>query len=805
MFINYLKIALRNLLKHKGYSTINIFGLTLGMACCVLIMLYVQDELSYDRYHANAERIYRVSRQWTNQDGRISLHLGHIAPPFGPLLKSDFPASVLEVTRFLRPGTPLVSYGDHHFQESRFFFADSTVFSIFSWELISGDPMTALAEPNSVIISESTSKKYFGGEDAVGKVLRYNQQEDLKVTGVMRDIPENSHFQADFLCSFISFENAVGAQNLERNWGSNNFATYILTPETFDPAAFMAQLPAFIDKHMGPAPNGNRPSTGTQLNLWPLSSIHLTSHLDSEVEPNSDVTYIYVYSAVALFVLLIACFNFMNLSTAHASRRAKEVGIRKVLGAYRLLLIRQFLGESILISFIALMVALGGVHLLLPWFNAFVAKSLALNYAGNWPGLLALASIAVIVGMAAGVYPAFFLSAFQPASVLKGETARGRAGLKFRSILVVTQFAISIALIVSMGIVYDQLEFMRKKNLGFDKEMIVYLPANSRIREQFAGLRDQLLSQPGITDVTISSRVPSGRLLDSQGGTAEVGGDMRQITSRIADIHVDHNFMKAYRVPFAAGRDFDINLASDSTEAFILNEVSIAAIGWSSAEESIGKRFQYGGRTGKIIGVVRDFHFESLHQKIAPIVFLINPGRFNAVSVRIAAGQAENVLDILKDRWQLLRPSYPFIPQFVDEQFNRQYESEERLGLVFGIFSGLAVVIACLGLLGLASFVAERRTKEIGVRKVLGASIANIVFQLTKQFTLLVLVANLVAWPLAYFVMTSWLDGFAYRTNIGLFTFLFAGALAILVAFLTISYQAIRAAMANPVKSLRYE
>lgn len=805
MFINYLKIALRNLLKHKGYSTINIFGLTLGMACCVLIMLYVQDELSYDRYHANAERIYRVSRQWTNQDGRISLHLGHIAPPFGPLLKSDFPASVLEVTRFLRPGTPLVSYGDHHFQESRFFFADSTVFSIFSWELISGDRMTALAEPNSVIISESTSKKYFGGEDAVGKVLRYNQQEDLKVTGVMRDIPENSHFQADFLCSFISFENAVGAQNLERNWGSNNFATYILTPETFDPAAFMAQLPAFIDKHMGPAPNGNRPSTGTQLNLWPLSSIHLTSHLDSEVEPNSDVTYIYVYSAVALFVLLIACFNFMNLSTAHASRRAKEVGIRKVLGAYRLLLIRQFLGESILISFIALMVALGGVHLLLPWFNAFVAKSLALNYAGNWPGLLALASIAVIVGMAAGVYPAFFLSAFQPASVLKGETARGRAGLKFRSILVVTQFAISIALIVSMGIVYDQLEFMRKKNLGFDKEMIVYLPANSRIREQFAGLRDQLLSQPGITDVTISSRVPSGRLLDSQGGTAEVGGDMRQITSRIADIHVDHNFMKVYRVPFAAGRDFDINLASDSTEAFILNEVSIAAIGWSSAEESIGKRFQYGGRTGKIIGVVRDFHFESLHQKIAPIVFLINPGRFNAVSVRIAAGQAENVLDILKDRWQLLRPSYPFIPQFVDEQFNRQYESEERLGLVFGIFSGLAVVIACLGLLGLASFVAERRTKEIGVRKVLGASIANIVFQLTKQFTLLVLVANLVAWPLAYFVMTSWLDGFAYRTNIGLFTFLFAGALAILVAFLTISYQAIRAAMANPVKSLRYE
>ncbi|HLA69589.1 MAG TPA: ABC transporter permease [Bacteroidota bacterium] len=805
MFSNYLKIAIRNLFKHKGYSFINVFGLTLGMACCILIMLYVQDELSYDRYHTKANRIYRVSRQWMNQDGGISLHLGHIAPPFGPLLRNDFPASVLEVARFLRPGTSLVSYGDHHFQESRFFFADSAVFSIFSWELTGGDPMTALAGPNSVVISESTAKKYFGGEDAMGKVLRLNQQADLKVTGVMKDVPRNSHFQADFLCSFISFENAVGAQNLVRNWGSNNFATYILVPETFDPTAFVAQLPAFLDKHMGAAPNGNLPSAGTQLNLWPLTSIHLFSHLDSEVEPNSDVTYIYVYSAVALFVLLIACFNFMNLSTAHASRRAKEVGIRKVLGAYKQLLVRQFLGESILLSFIALVFALGVVHLTLPWFNVFVEKALAVNYAGNWLGLFALGSIAVIVGVIAGAYPAFFLSAFQPASVLKGETARGKAGLRFRSVLVVSQFAISITLIVSMGIVYDQLEFLRKKNLGFDKEMVVFLPARGQIREQFVALRDQLLSQPGITDVTISSRVPSGRLLDSQGGTAEVRGEMQQITTRIADIHVDHNFMKTYRVPFAAGRDFDVKLASDSTEAFVLNEASIAGIGWPSAEEAIGKRFQYGGRTGKVIGVVRDFHFESLHQKIAPIVFLINPGRFNVVSVRIAAGHAERVLSILKDRWQLLRPNYPFIPQFVGDQFNRQYESEERLGQVFGIFSGLAVVIACLGLLGLASFVAERRTKEIGVRKVLGASAGNIVFQLTKQFALLVLIANLVAWPLAYSIMTWWLNGFAYKTSIGLMTFFLAGVLALLVAFLTISFQAIRAAMTNPVKALRYE
>lgn len=805
MLSNYLKVALRNLLRHKGYSFINVFGLAIVMACCVLIMLYVQDELSYDRYHENADRIYRISRQWMNSDGKVSLHLGHIAPPFGPLLRNDFPGTVLNVVRFIRPGTPLLSYGEKHFQESRFFFVDSTVFSIFSWELIKGDPAKVLAGPNAVVLTESAARKYFGSEDPMGKILRFNQQNDLMVAGVMKDVPRNSHFQADFLCSFVTFENAVGPQNLVNNWGSNNYATYILVPKGFDPDAFAAQLPAFIDRHMRLDPNGQPPSKGTQLNLWPLTSIHLHSNLDSEIEPNGSISIIYIYSVVAIFVLLIACFNFMNLSTAHASRRAKEVGMRKVLGAYRQLLIRQFLGESILLSFIALVLAVGIVHLILPWFNNFVDKSLAMNYSGNVLQFLVLVAIATIVGIIAGSYPAFFLSSFQPAAVLKKESVSGKAGLRFRSILVVTQFAISIALIISMRVVFDQLEYVRNKNLGFDKEMVVYLPASQRVRDQYVAVREQLLSEPGITGVTISSRVPSGRLLDSQGGTAEVGGGMRQINTRIADIHVDHFFMKTYRIPFAAGRDFDINLASDSTQAFILNEAAIPAVGWKSAEEAIGKRFQYGGRSGKIIGVVKDFNFESLHQKIAPIVFLINPGRFNVVSLRVAAGHMAKVLEVLKDRWQTLRPDYPFIPQFVDEQFNLQYRSEERLGEVFGIFSGLAIAIACLGLLGLASFVAEQRTKEIGVRKVLGASVTNIVLQLTTKFTKLVVVANVIAWPLAYFGMTRWLEGFAYRTTIGMTTFVGAGFLALVIAVLTISYHAIRAAIANPVKALRYE
>jgi len=805
MVSNYLKIAVRNLIKHKGYSFINIFGLAVGMACCILIMLYVQDELGYDRYHEKADRIYRLSRQWTNQDGKISLHLGHVAPPFGPLIRNDFPETVLESVRFLRPGTLLLSQGDTHFQETRFFFVDSTVFSIFSWQLLQGDPITALAEPNMLVLTESMAKKYFGNENPMGKVLRVNQTTDVKITGIMKDVPLNSHFKPDFLCSFASFANAVGRQNLERNWGSNNYATYILVPERFDPVSFAALLPAFIDKYMGLGPAGQRPSQGTQLNLWPITSIHLHSNLDSEVEPNSSITYIYIYSAVALFVLLIACFNFMNLSTAQASRRAKEVGMRKVLGAHKQLLIRQFLGESVLLSFLALVLAVLVVHLALPWFNGFVGKELAMNYAGNVVELLLLLGIAGLVGIVAGSYPAFFLSAFQPAEVLKGETKSGKSGLAFRSVLVVSQFAISITLIVSMGIVFDQLEFVRKKNLGFDKEMVVYLPASTQIRQQFISLRDQLLAQPGITDVTISSRVPSGRLLDSQGGMAELGAEMQQITTRVADIHVDHNFMKTYKISFAAGRDFDINLASDSTEAFLLNEASVFAIGWKSAEEAVGKKFQYGGRSGKIIGVVKDFHFESLHQKIAPIVFLINPGRFNNVSIRVAAGHLEKTLEFLKERWQFLRPNFPFVPQFVDEQFNIQYRSEERLGQVFGLFSGLAVVIACLGLLGLASFIAQQRTKEIGVRKVLGASVASIVFQLTKQFARLVLFANLIAWPLAYYGMAEWLKGFAYATGITFLSFLMAGVLALAIAVVTISYQAIRAAMANPVHALKYE
>jgi putative ABC transport system permease protein len=805
MFLNYLKIAVRNLLKYKGYSFLNIAGLAIGIACCILMLLYVQDELGYDRYHENADRIYRISRSWKNPNGEISLHLGHIAPPFGPLMKNDFPGTVLDAVRFLRPGSPLVSHEEKHFQEARFFFVDSTVFSMFSWKLVKGDPDEVLSAPNSVVLSETIAKKYFGSEEPLGKILLINQDNQLKVTGIMEDIPQQSHFKADFLSSFVTFENIVGKEGLERNWGSNNYATYILVPEQFDEADFSAKLLGFIDAHMGPDASGAKASDGTQLNLWRLTDIHLHSNLDSEVEPNSDIAYVYIYTAVAVFVLLIACFNFMNLSTAHASRRTKEVGMRKVLGAHRKLLIQQFLGESIFLSFLALILAAIVVEISLAWFNGFVGKDLSTDYVSNILESLSLLLLTGIVGTVAGSYPAFFLSALRPVSILKGVKNKTPGGLTFRSVLVVAQFTISIGLLAGMGVVFDQLEYVRNKDLGFNKDMVAYLPASSTIVERFPSVRDQLLNHPGITDVTISSRVPSGRLLDSQGAKAEVDGELREINERIADIHIDHNFMKTYGVAFAAGRDFDINLASDSTEAFILNEASLATIGWKSAADAVGRRLEYGNRKGRVVGIVKDFHFESLHQGIVPIVFLINPGRFNVVSVRIAPGHLNTTLEFLKTRWQELRPNFPFIPRFVDEQFDVQYRSDERLGEVFGIFSGLAVIIACLGLLGLAAFVSEQRTKEIGVRKVLGASVFGIVALLSKDFAKLVILGLLVAAPLAYFGMDSWLSGFAYRVDIGWWVFVVAGAVALLVALGTVSYHALQAALSNPVKALRYE
>ncbi len=806
MFKNYLKIALRNILKHKSYSFINIFGLAVGMASGILILLYVHDELSYDQYHEKADQIYRVTREWFNSDGSSSLHLGHVAPPIGPLLKNDF-SDLLHVVRITSGGNSLLRYQDKVFQENRLYFADADIFEVFTLPLINGDPKAALVDPNGVVITPAMAKKYFGSEDPMGKVLNIDGDADLKVTGIMAETPTNSHFHFDFLGSMKLLEQFFGAQEF-KNWGSNNYATYLLFPNNYPIDNFNKAIPAFIGRHH---PDGEKAIPKTTLHLQRLTDIHLHSQLDSEIEPNGNITYVYIFSAIALFLLLIACINFMNLATARSANRAKEVGLRKVVGAQRQQLIKQFLGETVVMALIALFLAMVFVEIFLPRFNAFAGKELALLSQSMWFILASLLGIAVFVGIVAGSYPAFFLSHFQPVAVLKGQKI-GAKKSRFRSTLVVFQFAISIMLIIGMGVVYNQLEYCRTKNLGLNKEHLVVLPVEQgqEIARRYPDLRNQLLQHPHIAGVAASKRVPSGRLLDSSEGSVPEGDKYEKLDFRVANIRVDHSFIETYGMQLAAGRNFSVAFPTDSTEAFLLNETAVKKIGWASPDAAIGKAFQYGGRTGRIIGVVKDFNYESLHQPITPIVMYIVPQSFNSISVKIRLDRPDDMpatLEFLKQKWQELRPNFPFQYSFIDERYEQLYQSEHRLGQIFGTFSLLAVFIACLGLFGLASYTAEQRTKEIGIRKVLGASVSNIALLFSKEFTRLVIVATLAAWPIAYYAMHRWLQEFAYRINLNhqSATFLLAAMLAFAIALLTVSFQSLKAALGNPIKALRYE
>ncbi|MDF2158130.1 ABC transporter permease [Algoriphagus sp. CAU 1675] len=808
MFKNYFKIVIRNAKKNPLYVLINLFGLAVGMAVSIVILLYVRYEVSYDKHYPDSERIYRVSRAWFNPDGEISLHLGHTAPPFANLIDTDFPEDV-EVSARLMNADPLIKSGSNAFVEDRFFFADPEAFDVFSWKILEGESKKALTEADGLILSKSTADRYFGNESAIGKdlILEIAGMEfTMQVRGVMEDMPENSHFHVDFLASMLPVVQFYGGQDaFMSNYGSNNFSTYIKLAQGVDPENFEEKLPSMIDRHMGETSAGIPYSKGTQLFLWPIADIHLNSNLDSEIEPNGNIDYVYIYLAVALFILLIACINFMNLSTARSSLRSMEVGLRKVMGADKTLLVKQFMGESFVMTFLSLVLALILVFLFLPVFSDFAEKPLSINFFQHPDYLLWIFGLVVFVGLVSGSYPALFLSGFSPAKVLKGAFKAGKGHEKFRALLVIGQFAISVVLIVAVLVVIRQLNYMQNKDLGFKKEDMVVLPSNSKINDNYRIIKDRLENHPGIQAVSISSRVPSGRLLDSQGATAEVNGEMSQLNIRIADIHVGHDFIKTYGIPIISGRDFDFERASDSTEAFILNETAVKEIGWNSPEEAVGKQFLYGGRRGFVTGVMKDFHFESLHQPIVPIVFLISQDRSNQVSIRIDSEKRDEVLAFLREEWTEFRPDFPFEPLFMDEGFNRQYEAEARVKTIFSFFSTLAIVISVLGLLGLVTFATEQRTREIGIRKVMGAETSNILILLGKDFLKLVGIGFLIAIPVSWFGMSEWLDDFAYRTGINWTVFLWAGLIAGLIAALTVTSQTLKAAWANPVKSIKNE
>ena len=798
MFKNYLKVALRTLKRYKAYSFINIAGLAIGLACCLLILLYVQYEHSFDRYHENADQIYRVVEE-LDFFGNKS-HMAITPAPFAPAMKNELP-EVRDAVRFMKgnfsEGKVLVTYGADNYYEDKWYFADHSVFEVFTFPLIKGDPKSALKEPFTVVISEEKARKYFGDKDPVGKTLTLNDrysQLNFTVRGVLREIPKNSHFRFDFIASFATMEERF--PEWVQNWFNHMYYTYLLLDENSGPEALERKFPDFITKHAG-----KQAGAALKPHLQPLTSIHLHSHLDMEIEANNDALYVYIFAAVALFILMIACINFMNLATARSAYRTREIGIRKIVGARRYQLVRQFLGESVLFSSIALPLAVVMMELLLPAFCAFTDRELGFDYLNNWPVLFILIGIALVVGMVSGIYPALFLSAFEPIRALKGKSRSGSRGSSLRKGLIVFQFAVSIILIIATGIIFSQVSYIRTTNLGFNKDQVMVLNIKDKeLRTRYEALKAELSKNPSVLNVTASSGIP-GRVAHHWYFSTE-GLQEKKDRPSMWVLMVDHDFIKTLGMEIVDGRDFSRSFTTDEKEAIILNESAVKKYGWGSP---LGRNIKTENKDGYVVGVMKDFHFKSFYQQIEPVMIYISPRYFEFMSIRVAADNIPETMAFIKKAWKELAPNHPLDYFFLDDDFDKVYRQEERTGQIFGYFSILAIFVACLGLFGLAAFTAEQRTKEIGIRKVLGATTSNIVALLNKEFIKWVLVANLIAWPMAYYVMSRWLQSFAYRTSVGPGIFVFSAAAALLIAILTVSSHAIKAAVANPVKTLRYE
>jgi putative ABC transport system permease protein len=798
MLTNYLRIALRNIKKHKGYSLINILGLAIGMACCILITSYVFYELSYDKHHENADRIYRIKAD--AQIGENHLHIPKSSPPMAAYMIENFP-EVENAVRLRELGNVPVRYREKQYYEGRIFFAENSLFDIFTIPLLKGNSKTALNTAYSAVITEDTAQRYFGDEDPIGKVLTIDEGADFTVTGVVSNVPRNSHFVFDILCSFETH-----AQNNRMSmvsWLSLNYYTYILLQKGSSIEALEQKLPDMIATNAGSILNAVKGEI--TLTLQPLTSIHLHSRLEQEIAATSNIAYVYIFSAIALFILLIACMNFMNLATARSAKRAQEVGMRKVLGAHRARIIRQFLSESMITSVIACVVALVIVEIAFPLFRSISGIELGIDYGQTpWfiPGLIGLT---LFVGLIAGSYPAFFLSSFQPIRVLKGSLRSGTARARFRGILVIVQFTISIVLIIGTIVISNQLLFMKNTALGFDKERILIIAISDESTvESLAPFKEELRNHPAIINVTASSHVP-GQTTYYNPFLPE--GFTRDQMPWMGQLNVDPDFIPTLGIELLAGRNFSSELKTDQTRSVIINETAAKRFGW---DNPVGKTIgTFASSTAMlkttVIGVIKDFHIESLHREIGPLLITNNPEWLNTLSVRIAPNNIPETLGFLSEKWRQHNPLRPFRYFFLDDSFDAQYRADERLSTIFSYFSILAIFIACLGLFGLASYTAEQRTKEIGIRKVLGATLSGIVKLLTKEFSKWVLAANIVAWPIAYFAMRKWLQGFAYRTNIEFHTFFLSALIALAIALLTVSYQALRAAKADPVNSLRYE
>ncbi|MFH1942148.1 MAG: ABC transporter permease [bacterium] len=800
MIRNYFRVAVRNILRHKGYSFINVTGLALGLASCLIIMLWVIDEFSYDRFHEKAEHLYRVE-----QDQFYSGETYHVTVtpyPMGAGIKEEIP-EIVDAARYVWMGTQLLRYADLSFYESGVRAVDPSFLKMFRFSLVRGDSENALEQPRSIVITEEMATKYFGDEDPIGKTLVGNIRYNFTVAGVLKKLPKNSYFEFDMLVPF-EFLREIGRYS--DNWGSNSIITMVQLSENASVQDVNTKITDTRHRHVAESLEDDaeglerfnaRPKT--QFMLMPLKDIRLYSYFGYG-RPMGAIQYVTIFVTIAGFILLIASINFMTLATARSSSRAKEVGMRKVVGAMKSQLVRQFYGESILLAFIALVFGIGLVAVLLPRFNLLSGKELTLGALLNWRFLAGMFIVTFLTGFVSGSYPALFLSSFRPVRVLKGGLSAGAKSALFRKVLVLTQFSLSILLIVSTVFINKQLHFMQSKKLGYDKEHVVYLPLRGDTIQSYGVLKDRLRQDPHIVNASGTNHPPTS--IGSNSGGADWEGKDPNLNVLISQNAVDFDYIETMRIEMAEGRPFLESFSTDTSTAFLVNEEVVRIMGVASA---VDNRFRFQGTEGTIVGVMKNFHFQSVRYEIEPLAIYCRPQWMNYLTIRLAPGDMQESLDVVKSIWESTVPNYPFEYRFLDQDFDRMYRGEVRLGSLLQTFTILAIVVACLGLFGLASFTAEQRTKEIGIRKVLGASVPGVMVLLAKEFVKWVCIANAIAWPIAYFILRSWLQDYAYRAPLSWWVFAGSGILALVVALLTVSYQSVRAALANPVDSLRYE
>jgi putative ABC transport system permease protein len=789
MLKNLIKTAVRHILKHFGYSILNILGLTLGITSAIFLIIYVSDEVSYDRYHEKADRIYRVSSTIKEPDDQFRWIVAQI--PFGPQVAHDYP-EVQSFVRFINMPRALYKYEDKQFNEANFYYVDSTLFDIFTYKVLKGEVKSALLSPKKIILTEKTANKYFGKTDPIGKTLTTGT-DTYEVTGVIQDVPTNSHFRFDAVAARNNLPKQLGS------WGNFGVFTYLLFPKNFDVKSFETKIQGMYDAYMktlfGPL------NISIKYDLEPLTRIHLFSTNAQEPEPTGSYTYVYIFAIVAIFLVLIASMNYMNLATARSARRAREVGLRKVVGSRRGPLVMQFLSESMVFTIISLIISIILIIILLPKFNLLAGKSFNIHVIYSTAVLLSLLAVIFIVGILGGTYPAFFLSRFSPVTVLKGEITQGSAGSLFRKILVVIQFSVSVIMIICTMVVFRQLKYLKTTDQGFDQKNVISLELNGPMTSKYPVLKQVLHENQNIKYVTSTNTAVgegSGKVIFSV--ETDQGMSNRGVNFAV----VDYDFIETLGIKVVKGRNFQLDMPSDTLTGVVVNETFVKRMGWS---EPIGKKVEiYGGNfiKARVIGVMHDYHQTGMYNGIESLLLIYRPIN-NVVYIKLSGNETKQTLSFIEQKWKDIFPNQPFVYTYLSDRFNHQFEADEKRGLIFTMFTILAILIACLGLFGLASYMVEQRTKEIGIRKVFGANENTVLALISKDFLILVAIGIVIAVPVAYYFMSNWLEKYVYRTNIGVPLLLTAAFLTILITIATVSYKAYQAAIMNPAKALKAE